>query len=160
MGLLGFAAELERKVFGFFRRLFGGGSEPHHLEVRDGILDDAERRIQPIGEGRRAFPYDRLLVHVRATDEDRRYVMESAFVEHNKLRNDIVEHLRRAGAQVPAHLGVEVRFADDADSSIDARGFRVEYTRRRAASRPSARFTVTKGVADEPVVLMTRSNLN
>ena len=162
MGLLSFAAELERKFFGFFRRLFGGGAEPHHLEVRQGILDEVESRIQPIGEGRRAFPYNQLLVHLKASGEERRYFFETTFVENGKLKTDVTERLKQTGCKMPPHLDVRVVFDEEADAAWASKGFCIEYKRHGLAGgrRPKARFTVTKGQAEEMVCVMSKSNLN
>lgn len=161
MGLWDVLAELERKVFGFFGRLSGGGGGgPHHLEVRAGVLDEVEARVQPVGDGQRRFPYNQLVVHVRAGDEDRRDIFESAFVEGDRLKADILARLRRAGARLPPHLDVQVVYAADDDEATAARGFRVEFRRARRGPQPRARFTVLKGRAQTSELEMTRPNLN
>lgn len=162
MGLLSFVAELEGKFFGLLRRLFGGGAEPHHLEVRQAILDEVESRIQPIGEGKRAFPYNQLLVHLKASGEDRRYFFETAFVENGKLKTDVTERLKQTGCKMPPHLDVRVVFEEEADAAWERKGFCIEYKRHGLAGgrRPKARFTVMKGLAEEAVCVMAKSNLN
>lgn len=160
MGLWSLLAEVERKIFGFFRKLSGGGGEAHHLEVRQGVLDEVESRVQPVGAGQRRFPYDLVVVHVRAADDDRRDIFESAFVEGDRLKADVLDRLRQAGAQLPPRLDVRVVYAGADDEATAGRGFRVEFRRARRGPMPAARFTVLRGSARDAEVRMSRPSLN
>lgn len=161
MGLWDWLAELERRVFGLFGGLSrGGGGGPHHLEVRAGVLEEVEGRVQAVGGGQRRFPYDQVVVHVLAADDDRRDLFESAFVEGDRLKADVLARLRRAGAALPPRLDVRLVFEGEADEATAARGFRVEFRRQRRARMPRARFTVVKGAARTQELTMARANLN
>lgn len=81
MSLIGIAVELERKLVNRLRRVLGGEAEPHHLEIRQTILDEVEGRIQPIGDGVSVFPYNHLTINLYTHNDDRRYFFESAFIE-------------------------------------------------------------------------------
>lgn len=84
----------------------GDSSEP--LELVTGILRDVEQRIEPIGGGRRRFPYTHLSVLVvapRKEDQDR------CATALDDLAAKIRERLAELACEPPARLDVAVQFA-------------------------------------------------
>src|SRR4051812_15173832 len=46
------------------------GADATPLEICAAVLDDLERRVQPLGDGRRRFPYTRVVVQVSQPNAD------------------------------------------------------------------------------------------
>jgi hypothetical protein len=61
------------------------------LEICQAVLDEIERKLEPVGRGRRVFPYSRLVVRVRLTNTDRA-ALEAAFARfESRLRERLAE---------------------------------------------------------------------
>ena len=161
MSLLSMAAELEKKLKKMIRGFIGGETGPHHLEIRQSILDEVEGKIQPIGGGVSVFPYNRLSVTLYVQDDDRRYFFESAFLEGGKLKNDIRERLSQSGCKLPQHLDIDIKFTDQPDPAWEEKGFNIEYGKHSASGqRPAARLVVIKGEAPQESYPLNKSNFN
>lgn len=161
MSILGLAAELEKKLMKTVRRFIGGGSEPHHLEIRQAILDEIESRVQPIGDGVSVFPYNRVLATIYAPDEERRYFFESAFIEDRRLKDDIRDRLSRTGCRLPQNIDIEVKLANTADSELEENGFRLEFRKQSAyEQKPAGRLVVLSGQVAQQSYVLTKSHFN
>lgn len=53
-------------------------AEATPLEICQAVLDEVEGKVQPVGRGRRVFPYNRLVIRVRPSGADRP-ALEAAF---------------------------------------------------------------------------------
>ena len=53
------ASDLQSRLKKFFDTTLDAAATP--LEIGQAVLDDVERRVEPVGRGRRVFPYTRLL---------------------------------------------------------------------------------------------------
>ena len=68
MSLLKETEKLEEKVRLLIEGLFGKEAAREPLEIRRAILREIEGKIEPVGRNRRAFPFNRLRVHLFASD--------------------------------------------------------------------------------------------
>ena len=61
-----------------FREIFDAplGADATPLEICSAVLDHLERRVQPIGGGRRVFPYSRIVVRVSQANADGLYLLQ------------------------------------------------------------------------------------
>jgi hypothetical protein len=84
----------------------GDGSEP--LELVTGILRDVEHRIEPVGGGRRRYPYTHLSVIVLALSKEDQDRCAAALED---LDAKIRERLAEVACEPPTRLDVEVQFA-------------------------------------------------
>lgn len=80
------------------------GAEATPLEICQAVLDDIESRVEPVGRGRRVFPYNRLVVRLRPSGADRP-ALEAAF---STLPVRVRERLRELQCD---GKGVEVKVA-------------------------------------------------
>jgi FHA domain len=158
MSLLGIASNLESWIQGIVRKKLSRNSAPHQLEIRRAILDEIESRVQPIGNGGRIFPYQLLTISLHVQDDDRRYFLEGSFVEGDRLKFDIHESLRQCGCHQPGRLAVQIKFTDEANPAWRAKGFNIDYVRKRSdIQRPPAKLTVTAGQATAPSLEITKN---
>ena len=67
--LAGFGRDLQSRLRQYFEAPLDGDASP--LEIGQAVLDDVERRVQPVGRGQRVFPYTQVVVRVLAADEAR-----------------------------------------------------------------------------------------
>jgi hypothetical protein len=103
-------AKLTRQLESTVGRLLGTqpGDSSEPLELVTGILRDVEQRVEPIGGGRRRFPYTQLSVLVlalRKEDQDR------CATALDDLDAKIRERLAELACEPPARLDVAVQFA-------------------------------------------------
>jgi hypothetical protein len=84
----------------------GDSSEP--LELVTSILRDVEQRIEPIGGGRRRFPYTHLGVTILTPHKEAQDRCEAALED---LDTKIRERLAELACEPPARLDVAVQFA-------------------------------------------------
>ena len=61
--------DLQARLQNFFDTPLDAAATP--LEICQAVLDDVERHVQPVGRGRRVFPYTRIAIRVRQAQPDR-----------------------------------------------------------------------------------------
>ncbi len=131
------------------------GTSP--LEIRRAVLDDAESRVIAVGEGRRIFPFNRLTVHLLASDPQERAALEIAAREGWALELEIGGRLRDRDCPVPPDLTVEIVMEEEPLPQFGDRRFFVEYAKGETAPaaaetvRPLIELTVLKGDATQRV---------
>jgi hypothetical protein len=139
------------------------------LEALPDILDDVEDHLEPSGGRGRVFPYDRVLVALRAEPVER----VAARALFQDLLERIQERLRLKGCEPPASLEVKIRFVAEAPPQWGSRRFAVRYRRWRPTAPdappppprpveiPAVRLTVVRGQAGQKshVLKLTRINL-
>lgn len=111
------------------------GTSP--LEIRRAVLDEAESKVVAVGQGKRLFPYNRLRVHLLATDPEERAVLEAAAKEAWDLQNEIAARLAERGAPVPAGFTVEIVF-DEPRPELGDRRYFVEYEKAESPAPVAA----------------------
>lgn len=163
---------LTRDLHGRLRRFFdspvGPGATP--LEICQAVLDEVERRVEPVGRGRRVFPYTALHVRVLAGDEARP-ALSAAFAG---FAARVRERLTELRCEPPRVLDIELTCEPEAPTSwSEAQVYEVVYARDAVADAaqagvgaaapssepPTLRVTVLKGVAVESVFTFRQSTI-
>ncbi len=138
--LTGFGRELHSRIRTFFDAPLGPDASP--LEVAGAVLDEIERQVQPVGRGRRVFPWIGLQVTVLAP-ESSSAAIQSAF---DGLGARILERLGEVRCEPPRALEVDVTCVDVAPSSwLPAQVYDVRYVADEA--RPGTRAGAPVGAA-------------
>jgi FHA domain len=137
------------------REFFEGppGLDAPPLEICCAVLDDLERRVQPVGEGRRVFPYNRVVIRVVPVSADRP-ALQAAFDGLGARLRRRLEELR---CEVPDAIEVNTVFVNEpADQWPDGRVFSIECERDRAFTverpglgRSALHISVVNGAATE-----------
>ncbi|MGI8671620.1 MAG: FHA domain-containing protein [Luteitalea sp.] len=155
--LAGISREVHARLRRFFDTPLGDDATP--LEICQAVLDEVEQRIQPIGRGRRVFPFTRLQVRVLAYEATRPAV-EATF---EPLAARVQERLAELRCEPTPGLEVELTYLDESPKTWAAgQLFEVEYVaaaaragspRLSSSPVPSPavlRVTVVEGVATAP----------
>jgi pSer/pThr/pTyr-binding forkhead associated (FHA) protein len=173
--------KLEERVTGPFsqfgkhwsriREMFDGppGADATPLEICAAVLDDVERRVEPLGGGRRRLPFTRILVLVSQPDADQAPLETALAGLQSRLRTRLDE----LQCEVPGALQVDAQCVLPRPAEWpDGQVFAVECTREPAAApaaaeprgRTTLRVRVVNGAAteesyrfDEPAVYIGRS---
>lgn len=119
------------------------------LEVQAAIVDDIERRAEPIGGGRRAFPHDHVIVTVLAVDDAARAALDVALADLPSLA---VTRLQEIRCDVPAGLVFSLRHVDTTPPGWKSgQRFALDYAdhdgdeRDHPAAPPALSVTVVRG---------------
>jgi hypothetical protein len=122
------------------------------LDIAQAVLDDVERHVQPVGRGRRAFPYTHLAVRVKQATPDP-VPLETAF---DAFGQRVQDRLRELRCEMPRTIAVDVIRLHEAPSGWPANKlFAVDYSKQPIEpaadtcvdSAPALRITVLKGSA-------------
>jgi hypothetical protein len=159
--------DLQSKLKRFFDTPLDAAATP--LEIGQAVLDDVERRVEPVGRGRRVFPYTRLLLRVRQVGTDRA-PLESA-LEGIDLK--IRERLAEVRCDVPRTIDVRLTFLKKAPAEWRSEQmFSIDYVREAELPAPveppvpvpAVHVAVLRGAATEssytfiePVISIGRS---
>lgn len=137
------------------------------LEICQAVLDEIESRVQPLGRGRRMFPYNRLTVRIRRTGSPGSSDRPSVDAAFMTLPARIRERLGELQCSGP--LEVKVAMVKAASNWRDGQLFAVDYHSEpvKAAETPrsaSIQIVVVKGAASsrsyaftEPVISIGRT---
>jgi hypothetical protein len=144
-------------------RRWSGNPARAPLDVIQAVVADVERGIQPIGRGRRAFPFNEIRVHLAAADRQVRAQYDAVIAGPPALRDRIAERLHTAGCEVAA-IDVHVAYVAKARSDWAQPEFHLEFARvdRPApAPPPTPRFDalVASGVAEQPAYSLTETRI-
>ena len=99
--------DLQSRLKKFFDTPLDEAATP--LEISQAVLDEVERRVEPVGRGRRVFPYTRLLLRVRQVHADRA-PLESAL---DGIGLKIRERLAEVRCEAPRTIDVRVAFVEE-----------------------------------------------
>jgi hypothetical protein len=129
-------------------------SDAKPLEIRQAVLDDIEHNVEPVGRGRKVFPYNRILVRVAQANAGP-HALDAAFRD---LDARVRERLAELHCAAPGGLEVRIAILKQAPEEwTDGQLFSVEYDNqaevtpeRRDTPRPvSVRITIVKGAAGQ-----------
>jgi pSer/pThr/pTyr-binding forkhead associated (FHA) protein len=166
--LAGFGRDLQSRLRQYFEAPLDGDASP--LEIGLAVLDDVERRVQPVGRGQRVFPYTQIVVRVLADDEARASV--DAVFEHFATR--VQERLAEVRCE-PRPVAVTVEcVATPCDGWRETQRFDVRYGKEpardaapvaaalqtTAATPPTLHVAVLKGAAVEPEFTFEESTVS
>jgi hypothetical protein len=155
--------ELQSRIREFFDQTPGTDATP--LEIREAVLEDIERRIQPVGRGRRVLPYSRIRVQAILRHADRPS-FEAAFQE---IQAQVRERLAELRCEIPQDLDVQASFlSEPPEGWIAGRLFAVEYlasepSPKTPVARPrpdSVRVAVVKGQASSSSYLFSAGDIS
>lgn len=169
--LAGLGRDLQSRIRTFFDTPLGPEATP--LEIVQAVLDAVERAVQPIGRGRRVFPWGALTVRVLAPDSARPAIGAALGTLGPRVR----ERLAELRCEPPSSLDVDVEYLDEAPAAwASGQVFDVAYGAGRVAApgpgpaaaddvaRPVVHITVLAGTAtavsyafDEATVSIGRS---
>jgi hypothetical protein len=137
------------------KRFFAGplGPDAKPLEIREAVLEDVERQVAPIGDGRRVFPYGRVVCRVVAPDGTRGSC-EAAF---DGFEARVRARLAEVRCDAPAALDVRVALLRKVPAEWETgRLFSIEYratepeTSGAETMRPVLQVMVVAGAAAQP----------
>ena len=149
---------LRTRLQGFFDYSLDADANP--LEIRHAVLDELERKVQPIGRGRRVFPFNRVVIRVKES-QDGRPALEAAF---GGMDLRLKERLTELQCEIPESLEVKIAFTRKAPAdwppgrlySIDLHVQPDAAPVRQAEPAPrSLSVTVVKGCATQEVYTLT-----
>jgi len=131
---------IAKTVRGWSSKVSGTQRSPELLEIRRDILNDIRDHIQPKGNGRNAFPYNRIVV--------RTALFEEALSQDDDLEQTVSALLDEAGCPSPG-LRLEVSAAQTDDPlHIDYLNVKAEPPAIVPKEGPRARLIVERGEAD------------
>ena len=151
---------LQSRIREFFDSPIDGAATP--LEVLHGALETLERKVQPVGRGRRVFPYNRVTIRVGPAVADKAS-LQAAFEDFDgKLRERLAElkctpppgllvrmvFVKRAPADWTAAEVFRVECGVDAESA--------EVAGIPPAQQPAIEVSVVKGAATQPTYTFTQ----
>lgn len=155
--------ELQSRLKVFFDSSPGPDATP--LEICQAVLEEVERKVQPVGRGRRLFPYSRIIVRLRPPDADRPG-FEAAFAS---MTARVRERLGELRCEAPGALDVRVSFVKKAPAGWAAEQlFSIEYPNdpeaaaepREKPPLPVLRITVLRGAATDQAYTFTDPNIS
>jgi hypothetical protein len=144
--------DLQSRLKKFFDTPLDAAATP--LEISQAVLDAVEKRVEPVGRGRRVFPYTRLLLRVRQVHNDRA-PLESA-LEGIDLK--IRERLAEVRCDVPRSIDVRIAFLKKAPAEWKPdQMFAIDYIREAESpvpvappmDLPAVHIAVIRGAATE-----------
>lgn len=137
------------------------------LAVIQSVVEAIDAHVQPIGRGRRIFPYNAVTVTLAASPDER--IRFEAVLEHEPSLGDrIVERVRALGADVEA-LDLTVLYAPAPRSDWNGAAFRLELARRQrpvevVAAEPPApgpiSLAVAHGAAEQPAYALAQARID
>jgi hypothetical protein len=149
---------LQSRLKKFFDTPLDAAATP--LEVCQAVLDDVERRVEPVGRGRRVFPYTRLAIRIRQSQADRA-PLESTFEELDRRIRDRLAEVR---CEVPRAIDVRMTYLKKvpADWRPDQM-FAIDYSREPEVAvlpeaptpPPAVHVAVLRGAATESTYTFT-----
>ena len=158
--------ELHSRIRQFFEEPLGADATP--LEIREALLDQVERSVQPAGRGRRVFPYNRVHVLVAGCRSDRP-ALEAVLAG---LGERVEERLAELSCERPDRIDVSVSFPEDVPPNwTSGQLFSIEYSRSeeprhpavvltgQREPQPSLRVVVLKGAATEDNYTFTQATV-
>jgi hypothetical protein len=147
--LTGMGRDLGARLRQYFEAPLDGNATP--LEIAQAVLDDVERRVQPVGRGERVFPYTHLEIRVLAVGEARASV-EAVF-------DGFAERVQERLAEVrctPKRVAVALLCVGEPDETWPpGRRFDVQYRKDDAAVAPQPAVTAAESTAEPPPLHVT-----
>ncbi len=142
---------------------FGYGAARTPLELRREILEQIESRIVVAADGNR-FPYERIIVRLLPATQALGDIFESAFLQDESLKSDILETLKESQARAGTGFEVDVRVMPAPESAPpeDSPAFELEFERPgtpRERAVPGVKLAVVKGSAEQPEYIIRKDNI-
>ena len=158
--------QLDERLRNAFSSPDAAARDREMIEIYRGVLDDIAGRIQPSARGRRAFPFNRIVVRVSTPNDERRAVYDAMFGSREQFVEDVRGTLAEAGVEPPSDLDVEVQ---PEPAELPA-GYHISFGRKEAsqaaapvasASQPGkAQLTIVHGEAEQAVYELSNRRVN
>jgi hypothetical protein len=152
-------------ISGGFKRLFGQATALNLQEIRGEILSRLKCEIVA-QEGRKVFPFGRILIRLQPSTKRVAGEFKTAFVENSSLQADIVAMFEHAGVELTADFGISMEI--DESFKPDGGGkelrplFRVELSeplKDAGPPIPELQLEILKGKAMQPVYRIAKERL-
>jgi len=125
--------DLQSRLKQFFDTPLDASATP--LEIGLAVLDDVERRVEPLGRGQRAFPYTSVTIDIVAPDAERARIDAGLQTLEQRIR----ERLAELRCEPPRALIVEIAWYDEPPAGWNAgQIFAVRYSRPAGARTAGA----------------------
>jgi hypothetical protein len=136
------------------------------IEIYRAVLEDVSGRIQPAGRGRRAFPFNHVVIRVSAGTDERRAMFDAMFGNRQQFLEDVRGVLAEAGVEAPADLEVQVQ----PEAAELPGGYHVSFGKKEAAvvapepiretAAAGAKLTVMHGAAEQQEYELSNRRVN
>lgn len=129
----------------WLKRVLGDQSDEEPIVIASQICRAIEDRIRVIQGGKRIFPFNRLTIHLRCTNEEAASILRAAFDDH-RLQRHVREFLQRQEVDNWRNLRVTIETTIDPSGARANGPFEIDYLRSEN-SLPVAVLTVIRGEA-------------
>jgi hypothetical protein len=161
MGIWDRLLRAEQKIRKRVENAFGQGNARTPLEIRRGILEQVESRMV-VDRGGKVFPFEKVVVRLRPPTEALRSILETAFIQDDSLRSDILQKLRDSRASHPREIQIAVELATCGSGEPDSGVFELEFAavdHERKRETPAIRMTVLKGSAEKTIYDLNKDRI-
>lgn len=157
--------QLDEKLRNAFSSPEGASHDREMIEIYRGVLDEVSGRIQPSARGRRAFPFNHVVIRVSTPTDERRALYDAMFGNRQQFVEDVRGTLAEAGVDAPADLDVEVQ----PDPAELPGGYHISFGRKQAAPAPhavesgqvaAAKLTIMQGAAEQHDYQLSNGRVN
>jgi hypothetical protein len=159
--------QLEEKLKSAFTPADAPSTDREMIEIHRAVLDDIAGRVQPAGRGRRAFPFNHVVVRVSTPTPERRAMYDAMFGNGEQFLEDVRGALAEAGVDAPADLDVQLQ---PEDAELPG-GYHVSFGKRestpQAPQKPAeqlapaaAKLSIIHGAAEEPFYEISTARIN
>jgi hypothetical protein len=156
MGIWEKLLKTEQNIRKRVENAFGSETTRTPLEVRREILEQVESRIA-IDSGGNQFPYGKILVRLQPPAGALQDVFETAFLQENSLKTDILQMLKDSDARHTEALEVIVELkrntALNPEASSPGPLFQIDFVKPDPSIKrevPETSFVISKGSAEQP----------
>jgi hypothetical protein len=137
------------------------------LEIREAVIDDIERHVEPVDSGRRALPFNRVTVIVLAPDKSDRARLEAAL---GGIADAVRNRLAEIQCPAPPGFTIEVRYTKQPRPEwTPGQRLAIDYNVRAAAVgataatpplAPPLTLTVVRGEATQPTFTLAGPHIH
>lgn len=165
---MGFKSKLhktEQKIRKRFERALGHKTAPPLDDIRREILQRLESRIRKDKDGP-VFPFGKVAVLLQAPTKALREAYQTAFLEHESLKTDIIRNLEEAKVRCPDELEITVEFHKEEEpirAGYDPIPcYEIHFLKPdpiRRSEIPATNLLITKGSAESPTYRMKKERI-
>lgn len=134
----------------------------HPLEMKRAILQEIDRDIVGVGEGKWIYPYTYLEIHLLAENPRQRAILEASLEEGIALEREIRTHLAERGCHL-TQLYVDVTIVSERTELFGERRFVIKKCRQRRETpvdrQPTVTLTVVRGKAEKEVYTFDKDRI-
>ena len=165
MGIWDKLLKAEQSIRKRVENAFGDETARTPLEVRREILQQVESRIIVDADGS-SFPYEKVIVWLQPPTDALHDVFETAFLQENPLKEDILEMLQDASARHPDRFDIAVEFrkglVPDSGEVTPQPFFQLDFLKSAPPVKrevPEVSFAISKGLAEQPAYRIKKERI-